>query len=156
MSSEIIPVSNYHISGRQVIGLKFSTEFSLTGSFRHSTVLPYVIQDGISFVPSSISFNWVAILLCILSSLFIQKPGTPSCSGAFQFGILLHCFFNLPSLITTFCCSNFTISSFRSLNHLASLLCFFSTLHIPLPNVLLSSAFGIYPLLLPVFPSNSF
>ena len=130
ISPEIIPVSNFYISGRQAIGLKFSTEFPFAGSFWRNTVLSYVIQDGISFVPSSISFNWVAILSCILSSLFIQNPWTPSCPGAFQFGILLHCFFTLSSLITTFCCSNFTISSFRSLNHLASLLCSFSTLHI--------------------------
>ena len=132
ISSEMIPVRNFHISGRQVIGLKFSTEFPFTGSFWHSTVLPYVIQDGISFVPSSISFNWVAILSCILSSLFIQNPWTPSCPDAFLFGILLHCFFTLSSLITTLCWSNFTITSFRSLNHLASLLCSFSTLHITL------------------------
>ena len=102
----------------------------------------YVIQDGISFIPSSISFNWVAILLCISWSLFIYNPWTPSCLGAFQFGILLHCFFTLSSLITTFCCSNFTISSFRSLNHLTSLFCSSST-HIPLQNVLLCLVFGM-------------
>ena len=124
ISSEITPVSNFHISRRQVIGLKFSTEFSFTGSFWHSTVLLYVIQDGISIMSGCLPF-W------------------------------LHCFFTLSSLINTFCCSNFIISSFRSLNHLASLLCSFSTLHIPLQNVLLSSAFGISPLLLPVCPLNS-
>ena len=155
ISSKIIPVTNFCISGRQVIGLKFSTEFPFTGSFRHSTVLPYVIQDGLSFVPSSISFNWVTILSCILSSLFIQNPQTPSCPCAFQFGILLHCFFTLPTLITTFCCSNFTIFSFKSLNCLATLLCSFSTLYIPLQNVLLSSAFGMSLVLLPVCPLNS-
>ena len=69
ISSEIIPVSYFHISGRQVIGLKFSTEFSFAGFIWHSTVLPYFIQDGISVIPSSISFNWVAILSCNLSSL---------------------------------------------------------------------------------------
>ena len=155
LSSEVIPVSNFHISGRQVIGLMFSTDFLFTGSFWHSTLLTYLIRDGISFVPSSISFNWLAIPSCILSSLFIQNPWTPSCPDAFQFDFLLHCFFTLPSLITTFCCSNFTISFFRSLDHLASLYCSFSTLYIPLQNVLLSSAFGMSPLLLPVCRFNS-
>ena len=140
ISSEVIPVSNFHISGRQIIGLMFSTEFLFTGSFWHSTLLTYLIRDGISFV---------------LSSLFIQNPWTPSCLGAFQFDFLLHCFFTLLSLMTTFCCSNFTISFFRSLDHLPSLFCSFSTLHIPLQNVLLSSAFGMSPLLLPVCRLNS-
>ena len=86
--------------------------------------LTYVIQDRISFILSSVSFNWVAILSCVLWSLFIHNPGTPSFLGAFQFGILLHYFFNLSSLITSFCCSNFTISSFKlpkSRNHSASI-----------------------------------
>ena len=129
ISSEIIPVNNFHTSKRQVIGLKFTTAFPFTGSCWHSTVLPYVIEDGISFILSSTSFNWVTILSFILSSLFIQNTWTPSCPGAFQFGILLHYSFTLPSLITKFYCSNFIISSSRSLNHLASLLCFF--LYIP-------------------------
>ena len=152
ISSEIIPRSYFHRNRRQVIGLKFFTD---TGSFWYDTILSYVIQDSISFVCSSISFNWVAILSWILSSLFIQNLWTPPCMSTFQFGILVHRFFTLPSLIKTFWCSNFAIASFRSLNYLASLLCSFSKLHIQLWNVLLSSTFGMSPFLLPVCVLNS-
>ena len=37
MSSETIPVSNFRISGRQVIGRKFSKDSPFAASFWHST-----------------------------------------------------------------------------------------------------------------------
>ena len=95
------------------------------------------------------------LLVSHSTGLFIQNPWIPSCPDVLQFAISLHCFFTLWSLITTFCCSNFTIFSFRWLNYLVSLLFSFSTLVIPFQNVLLSSALAMSLLLLPISPLNS-
>ena len=127
ISSEITPVSNSHTSSRQVMGLKFSTEFSFTGFFLHSTVLLYVIQDSIPFVPSSISFNLVAILSCILSDLFIQNTIISGCLPIWHFAALFLHFTFINHHILLYFFHHFFLQITQSF---APLLCFFSTLHI--------------------------
>ena len=51
MKNEIIPVSNFHMRGRQVIGLKLDATVPLFVSFMISVVLPDVIHFGTEVLP---------------------------------------------------------------------------------------------------------
>ena len=90
-SSAKVPVSNFQIKGRQVIGLKFDTRFSFSIFFTQCKVFPVTIHLGELFSWRHLS-NWSAILVCKLIKFLIQYSCTPSGSGLFQFGIFFTCF----------------------------------------------------------------
>ena len=70
-SSAKMPVSNFQIKGRQVIGLKFDTKFPFWISFMQSKVFPVTIHLGKLFSWRHLS-DWSAILLCKLLKFLIQ------------------------------------------------------------------------------------
>ena len=89
ITSAMTPVMSFHITGRQKMGPKLPTVFSLLGFFKHKIVLPNVNHCGNSSSPFKRSFNCSGILQCRLLSFFNQNPCTPFLRRVFQFGIFL-------------------------------------------------------------------
>ena len=102
-----IPVNNFQIKGRQVIGLKYDTKFPFCISLIQSKVFAVTIHLGKLFSWRHLS-NGSAILLCKLFRFLIQYLSTPSGPGLFQFGIFLICFL---TFLISVCMSSCTVRS---------------------------------------------
>ena len=102
-SSVKMPVSNFQIKGRQVIGLKFDTKFPFWISFIQSKVFPVTIHLGKLFSWRHLS-NWSAILLCKLLRFLIQYHTIrPWAFPIRHFSYLLLYFFNF-NIYVILCC----------------------------------------------------
>ena len=97
-----ILVINFHIKGRQDIGLKLSNALRFAGSFWHNTTFPKVLESGKGLYPLRVWFSCIAIRGCNDVRFFSQYPSTASFTRAFELDIFLHCIFSISWLMQTF------------------------------------------------------
>ena len=115
------PNYNFHINGKEGIGLKLLAILPLLLSFCNKAVIPLVNRLGTKPL-SKHSLSCDLTLPRKVLKFFNQNPWTKSRPGDFQFDILKRIFFKLSLVISTFSWFVTLTSLCKSFNHFASLL----------------------------------
>ena len=120
----MIPVINFYMLGRQVIGRKLPGIMPLLEFLMLRWVFPVVIHVGIEAVAIH-SVIWDAILVCVEERCFSQYACSPSNPGEDQFDIFFTLALRFASPIVTGLCSTDCELSSSSMSGIqeASLLC---------------------------------